>query len=189
MLTLITFSVSFCIFGTVGETKAQVSTGDQFQTFTSSANGFKILYPSNWDVEETDLTSSDDVVHFRSPDRSSLTVNVKSASPYLDTDSMTLKNKTAEQYALERLSVASVMGQPDSNVVYKEIRSNEFPIAGRDGWKIEYIWGYIVEGYWLEVFITANDNLYTIQYNSLPLNVPKTLPQVEKMIESFQIIG
>ena len=116
---------------------------------------FSILkYPSDWMVDKK-LNG----VEFRGPepDRGSFCVEIQDATPFLDTDTMTLKNTTAEQYALSRLNTVSTMGQPDANVVYKKIRSNEYPIAGNPGWRIEYIWGYIAELYWSEIFTVANE--------------------------------
>jgi hypothetical protein len=191
ILVSIAFSVSICILADLGLANAQTPTPDHFLNYTSSTDGFKIIYPSNWEVKETDLTSDGDVVQFKSPeDRlfASLTVNVKGVSSYLDTDTMKLKNATAEQYGLQRLDVVSVMGQPDPDIVYKEIRSNAFPIDGQDAWKIEYIWGFIEGFYNLEVFTIANGKMYTFHYMDFPLNAPKNLPIVNRMIDSFQVI-
>jgi hypothetical protein len=157
-----------------------------FLTHVDKVNGFSIMYPSNWEVNALEENKGVEF-HGPEPDRGAFRVEVQDATPYLDTNTMALKNTTAEQYAQARLNTVSVMGQPDPNIIYKKIRSNEFPVGGNTGWKIEYIWGYLAEVYWFEIFTVANEKLFTLKYDALPLKVPKTLPLADKMVNSFNI--
>jgi hypothetical protein len=166
-------------------TSAQSS--DNFLTYIDKGNNFTIQYPADWQVKENNLIYEEAVVDFEAPDKSSFTIMVKDVPQYLDTNTMTRKTPTLEEYAQNELSIASQMGQPDVNIVYKQIRSNEFPVSGSPGWKIEYMWGYIMQMYWSKVFTIANDKVYILQYSGLPLKVPDTLPMANHMVETFQI--
>jgi hypothetical protein len=159
---------------------------DNFLNYSNNQKKFSIQYPADWEVKETDLIDDEAVVEFTAPDRSAFSILLHNVTKYLDTDTMTLKNTTLQEYVQSESNIASKMGQPDPNIIYKPIRSNEFSVAGNLGWKIEYIWGYIAEMYYSRIFTNANDKIYELKYNALPGFVPDTLPLANKMVESFQ---
>jgi hypothetical protein len=146
-----------------------------FLNYTNNDKGFTIQYPSNWKFEEYSTSIS-----FRVPDREFggiFWVEVEKVEPYLDTDTMTLKNTTLRQYVQQKLDVPYY-----SNL----IRENETTVGGNTGWKIEYYNQNF--DYKFEINTIVNGKLYTLSYSDDPLKVPETLPLANKMVESFQFI-
>jgi hypothetical protein len=112
-------------------------------------------------------------------------VSVQEVTPYLDTDTMTLKNTTLDQSVQEKLNSLSANSlRPDT--YYKLIRQNKLTVGENMSWKIEYNFDIF---YTFEIMIINNGKLYTLTYSELPLYVPKTLPLANKMVETFQFIG
>jgi hypothetical protein len=183
-------SVSLCMLATLGSVNAQTPTSDGFLQYDNPVNGFKIKYPPDWQPTEDNLVSNNTVVEFNAPDRSSFAVEVQKARSYLDTDTFTMKieNKTAKQYAMQDLDSLSHM-LPELN--FRKIRDNEFIVAGQPAWKLEYGTSLYDLGllYEFKVFTVADGKLYTLKYSALDINVPKTIPTANKMVESFQIIS
>lgn len=178
---------------------AQSSTAIKFLTYRNPILGFTLQHPSNWHVDED--RSSDGLVQFFTPhsNLAIFVVSVHNVTRYLDTDTLTLKDTTARQYALDRLNTLSKTSTAD----FKQIRSNEFNITGSVGWKIEYSVNFLSTGelpkelarglpkgpvYNFEVFTVANGKIYTLKYNEKFLKVPETLPLGNKTVDSFQII-
>ena len=61
-------------------------------------------------------------------------------SSYLDTDTMTVKNKTVEQIVHEEIMIN--MSKPNSfGFESKIIRQNQFTVSGNAGWKMEILMG------------------------------------------------
>ena len=179
----------------------------EFKSYTNNEENFTIQYPAHWEVEETDPDIVTSEVTFNAPERpiegeeipintGLLQVIVNDIPPdtqYLDTDTMTVKNITTniQQYAQEQLnevanSDALLASDPSLPLTstYKLIRSQEFPVAGKPGWKIEYIWG---DNYYLRVFAFMNDKVYELWHSVNTLEAPKTFPLANKMVESFQV--
>jgi hypothetical protein len=157
---------------------AQIQSSVNFLTYQNPTERYLIQYPSDWQV--TGNGTSDAVIRF-SPSyplgELSFIITTTAPAAYLDTDTMTIKNTTLQQILQEKLYFASVHHKP--------FRQNNVTVGGNSGIKNEYLGGNI---YSFEVFIVANGKLYTLAYNDESLNVPKTLPLVNKMVESFQFI-
>jgi hypothetical protein len=156
---------------------------DNFKTYTNNDLGFTIQHPSKWKAND-DLGSLGDGVYFRSsgsPTRE-FAVTVEKVEPYLDTDTMTLKNTSLQQYAQKKLDDdrknSAMLGLP-----YTFIRQNEVTVGGNPGWKIEYT----MDNYDFDIFTVANGKLYQLSYDEEPLKVPETLPLANRMVESFQV--
>ena len=163
---------------------------DNFKTYTNKDLGFSIAHPSNWKVHEeepnTELYPEDlGFASFEIADRVDgfFSIDVEKVKTFLDTDTMTLQNTSAQQYAQEPLE-----NYPKTeralNSGYSFIRQNEFTVGGITGWKIEF---NLFGQYWFEIFTVANGRLYDLTYHDDPLKVPETLPLVNKMVDSFQI--
>lgn len=189
--------LSSLIFSSLDPVKAQTPT-DEFVTYQNPAFAFSLQHPSNWKVDED--RSSDGIVQFftaKDDDFAIFSVSVHNVTRYLNTDTLSLKDTTAQEYALKRLNILSQMG---SDMDFKQIRQNEFNIAGNSGWKIEYSVnpnplmelpkGFTppAPSYQFEVFTVANGKIYTLRYAEEPMKVPDTLPLVNKTVESFRIL-
>lgn len=188
-VTIVALVLSGVIFLSLNPIKAQIHEVE-LKTYQNPALGFSLQYPSNWRV------SSDGIVQFYSPDRKDeyfdiFYVSVKDVKRYLDTETLTIKNRTAQEYAQERLHGLSTTTR---TTYFKE-----FNISGNPGWKIEYTvnlglmdlpkkfaGGLHLGEYKFEIFTVANGKIYTLGYAEEPLKVPDTLPLVNKTVESFR---
>jgi hypothetical protein len=148
---------------------------DNFKNYTNKEMKYSIQYPSNWKVEEHNYMLQE--VSFSALDRefgASLDITVRKVQPYLDTDTMTLKNTTLQQFVQQKLDVP----------YYSDlIRQNETTVGGEPAWKIEYNGPAF---YHFDIDTIFNGKVYTLSYGDEPLKVPESLPIVNKMVKSFQ---
>src|SRR4030095_13215175 len=163
---------------------------DKFLTWTDDE--FTIQHPSNWKAEDqgsdsvyfTIRENKEDNVEMQGvtiPSRSYFRVDVEKDESQLDYDTMTLQNKSLEQYVQGAIDVMPLNSETP-------IRQNEVTVAGNTGWKIEYTSNDNYKDRYLFVIYTIdNGKLYTLRYGEKPLKVPETLPLANKMVESFQI--
>lgn len=174
----------------ISQAYAQSPNVNNFTTYQNPNLGFSIKYPSEWIVHENS-TGQDDIVRFTETSESILSIftfHVRDLDQYLDTDTMTLKSKTLEQIVNEQLSQIS---KPHPlGLETRLIRQNPFKFGNNSGWKIELFIGPQNEPYYYvyEVLTIANGKLYSLEYNERSLNVPQTLPIVNKIVESFHIL-
>jgi hypothetical protein len=156
---------------------AQTPISVNFLTYQNPTEGYSIQYPSDWEVTGNGI--SDAVIRFSPSDVSelSLIVTTTKPAPYLDIVTMTVKNTTSQQLLQEKLLFDSVHKIP--------FRKTNVTVGENSGIKNEYLVG---NTYSFEVLIIGNGKLYTLAYNDDSLNVPKTLPVINKMVESFQFI-
>jgi hypothetical protein len=104
---------------------------DSSLTYENPTYGFRIQYPTDWNVtEDVPFTSEADlkVVEFRSPDRASLSIDVENTNQYLDTNTLTLKSRTAQDYVSERIATQSNI--PYFTFKYIIINSKRRPMKG-----------------------------------------------------------
>jgi hypothetical protein len=164
-----------------------------FQTYRNPALGFSIDYPSEWKIWE-DRISNENVTFIMPPVSESLTlydapfiIHVREATPYLDTDTMTIKNKPVDQVAQQMMK--NLSEQNPLGLEFRPIRSNQSTLAGMPGWKIEAFLGPEVNPfyYFFDVFTITNGKVYHLLYGEKPLKVPETYPIVKRMLDSFHI--
>jgi PsbP len=159
---------------------------DNFKNYTNKDMKFSIQHPSNWKVQD-EILAPNIVVWFQIPDRNQshsisdnfFAVSIEKVNAYLDTDTMSRKNTTLQQYEQQ---MTDAFLRPDLSS-YTVIRQNEVTAGGNTGWKIEY---GNTDSYNFEILTIANGKLYRLLYNEDPLSVPETLPIANKMVESFQ---
>ena len=122
------------------------------------------------------------------PNMSVFHVLVGKVPSYLDTDTMTVKNKTLEQIVHEEMIN---MSKPNPfGLESKVIRQNQLTVDGNAGWKMEMFVGPEANPFYYvsQILTVANGKIFHLEYNEKPLKVPETLPLVNKMVESFHII-
>jgi hypothetical protein len=178
---IFTFTVISIVIGLSIYTFIQIAYGQpvEFKTYTNNGMNFSIQYPSNW-MAKVDQVESFPEVDFIQGEPSGLgflEVGIHKVEPYLDTDTMTLKNTSVQQYAQQHIDAYL---SPD-----EIIRQNKVTVGENyPGSKIEY---KQLGAYNFAIFTIANGKLYTLEYMEDPLKVPETLPLINKMVESFQV--
>ncbi|RPJ25095.1 MAG: hypothetical protein EHM25_13780 [Nitrosopumilales archaeon] len=178
-------SIPMClVFVTFLINSSHAQSLDNFLNYTNNDMRFTIQYPSKWKVDDN-VKGFPDEVWFRSPDSQirKFAISVEKFEPYLDTDTMTLKNTSLQQRAQEQLDDYR-SAATHFNLPFTLIRQNEVTVGGNPGWKIEYIMSE--KEYNFEIFTIANGKFYRLSYAENALKVPETLPLANKMVESFQ---
>jgi PsbP-like protein len=173
-------SIPICLVFVTLLINSSYAQSDNFKTYTNKEMKFSIQYPSNWQVEEKEEYPNS--VTFQIPDRAAsfFMVSVGEPEPHLDTDTMTLKNNTLEQ------EVKKGIDTDISIFKSKLLKQNKVIIGGNTGIKTELIDHF--SGYKFYITTIANGKIYQLSYIENPLKVPETLPLVNKMVESFQVI-
>jgi hypothetical protein len=189
------------VYGQTNSTNAQSPVNFLKATNNKTMN-FSILFPSNWQLSENfeDSETLGNRVSFEIPDRnlSRFIINTKKVEPYLDTDTMTLKNTSLQQLVQQELNIIQEANKtqelnkaPFVPAIedFKIIRQNAVTIGGNPGWKFEFKYSWHGDPYYSFVIHTiANGKIYTLTYEDDSLKVPETLPLINKMVESFQFI-
>lgn len=183
---LAAFAISFSVLASsyLQQVNGQTTTTTNLIAYQNPTLGFSLQHPSNWQVDEG--SASDGIIRFTAPDKSLpiFVVSVKDSAPYLDTDTLTLKNTTLQQSVQEKLDFYSLLSQR-TGLDYRVTRQSEVTVGGNAGIKVEYILG---NHYTYEVFSNVNGKLYTLEYKDTPLSVPQTVPLANKVVESFQFL-
>jgi hypothetical protein len=174
---------------TTGKNSSTAQISDNFLNYTNNDMNFSIQYPSNMNFSESKGSKIGKFVtlpevYFSRPvspeivDWLSFDVLVETPQPYLDTDTMTIKNTntTLDERVQQELNTL----QADKNI----IRQNEVSVGGNNGTKIEYTSNYY---YGFTILTVTNGTVYILSYHDDPLKVPQTLPLANKMVDSFQI--
>jgi hypothetical protein len=118
---------------------------------------------------------------------------MEKVEPYLETDTMTVKNTSSQQRVQKELDDYYRLSDEE-----KIIRQNWVTVGGNPGYKIEHIWScqhcridnplYVrPDHYSFVIFTIANGKLYRLSYTDEPLKVPETMPLANKMVDSFEV--
>jgi hypothetical protein len=172
---------------------------DNFQNYTNNDLNFSIQHPSKWKPEQSNLDgygpsegvyfkireNPEDKIEFANDlsitPSSYFRLDVKKIESQLDYNTMTLQNKSLEQYAQ-----GTIDAMPKNSETL--IRQDHFPVGGNDGIKIEYTYNKNDRDYYgFNILTIADGKLYTLGYGEKPLKVPETLPLANKMVDSFQV--
>lgn len=152
----------------------------QLSLHENSSQGFKLNYPQVWSKQNRDDFFASGVIFFSPLENDSdrfkerVSILVENLS-----DNMSLEQYTAESIAeIKRLSDPNVsearavnLGNRQGRQVTYDGEENGSPVQRRQTWSIE------------------GDRVYVITYTARPHSYDKYLPIVDKMIESFKIIG
>jgi hypothetical protein len=155
-----------------------------FLTYENPDYELKIRYPSNWDVKEYPNRISFSDALSAPLDKAHLVVDTKPAEKVLDPNDLQTKFKTAQQYAMERVTLLT---GPYSLGGYKFFRNESSAIAGNPAWRLDYASGFQGTTYYVvEYYLVKDGRLFTLSYDDDALDVPQTFPIVQKMIDSLQ---
>jgi hypothetical protein len=129
-IKIYTISISICAVFLSFLIISSHAQSSKFLTYTDNDRKFTIHYPSNWQIED-----DPEGVLFRIPDRdesvlgSFFLVIVEGHEPYLDSDTMTLKNTSLQQRVQRSLNTALS--------THNLLRQNEVTVGGNIGIKTE----------------------------------------------------
>ena len=184
-------SISICVvFMSILINSSYAQSLDNFKNYTNNDLNFIIQHPSNWEVDDTDEgvyftirenpEDAREIGDLTIMSYSYFLVDVEKVESQLDYNTMTLQNKSLEQYAQGTIDVMPLNSET-------LLRQNQVTVGGNDGIKIEYTSNEDNrDQYGFKIFTIASGKLYTLHYEDKPLKVPETIPLANKMVESFQ---
>jgi hypothetical protein len=175
-------AVGLILFLTVGLSvmsnlvRAQTSVHVSFLTYTNIDYGFTIKYPSNWSVDDKNISSLG--VRFKSPDNSgSVLIGIRNAT------------MTETKMSLGNLSKEILMHPPTSGFKFIELNTDSYFLSGHHGIKTVGIGSVGIKTVKINSLETIlNEKLYQVDYLSPPDVYYNNLVIVQEMFDSFQII-
>ena len=150
---------------------AETQMNEKFSTYQNPRFGFRILYPSDWQVIE----ENPDRVIFSSAETATIRVIADNVSK----NALAVTNLTAHDYALNEVNGLRSVA---SNVRLMEVTVG---ISHVPGWRVDYV---IPGHYVIDVNLVIGGKRFTISYVEVTLNVPRTLSTLQTMLNSFQVI-
>jgi hypothetical protein len=175
-------SISMCaVFVSILINSSHAQSLDNFKTYTNNDLNFSIQHPAKWKAEDdtdygayfTIRENPEDAIEINGhkfPTYSYFLVDVDKVESQLDYNTMTLQNKSLEQYAQGTLDVMPLNSET-------LLRQNHVTVGGNDRIKIEYTSNEDnKDKYGFKIFTIANGKLYTLRYEDKPLKVPETIP-------------
>lgn len=185
ILGIFVVSFSLLLGNSLHQADGQAATNATLVPYQNPKLGFSLQHPSNWQVDESE--ASDGIIRFTTPINTPhiFAVIVDDSKPYLDTNTLTLKNNTLQDSVQHKLSLYTLLGER-TEIDYRVTRQSDVTVGGNGGIKVEYIFG---DDYNFDVYTMANGKLYTLNYKETPLKVPETVPLANKVVESFKILS
>lgn len=145
-----------------------------FLTVKIPTLGFKISYPSDWNV-----TFNDTIIHFRAQHNTALvTLTVSNTS------------LTLEQYTSHQINMIKSV---EAGTFFKLLESTPYLLSGNPGHKIVFLNGTnadVRHNYYKTsiVWTIVGDKIYQIQYSAELAKYPTYASTILDMIESFEIL-
>lgn len=149
----------------------------QFLTFTDSANGIKIKYPSGW-TKNKDLRGI--IITFDSPK--------ENASDKVQENLNVIKDKLPAQTTLDQYIDLSTNQVKQSIKDFKLNNSSKITLAGNSARKLIFTGKsdkYNLK--WLQIIAEKNNKIYVLTYTAEASKYSKFLGNIQKMIDSFEI--
>jgi hypothetical protein len=177
-----------------GNGRDNLELGGEFLTYTNDTYGIRIQYPQNWTIKDNYRLNPDDpyitIVSFFAPPEKNITSPREEVTVYVDTQQY---RTSLEEYMLEPvLNNNNTQLGKWKNVSVVEFEENS-TLAERPAYKVELkyideITGSPVDRYLLDTGTVVEDKVYVVSYWAEPQTYSELLPDVEKMVDSFEIL-
>jgi hypothetical protein len=166
--------------------------------YTNTEYNFTLLMPADWEQVDPGYTTVGlHTTNFLGPEtdtgsKPTFRVSVYTTESYLDTDTMTLKNHTLEEYANADIQELENIQYTESG---RELGLNSIITRSEsrgDTWRIEFTANAGSRQITFDVLVLVKNPqsglLYKLDANSPILVAPQTLPIINKIIESFRFL-
>jgi hypothetical protein len=173
-----------------------------WNNYTNPQYGFTFLIPSNWNQSDLGLLSGLTNLHsilFKGQNASketgimgmstgpNLEVQIYTTAPYLDPQTMTLKNSTIKEFANPDINAMSTAYLDPSSSISYEITKNQ---PQGDAWRVDAITniGNQQSSYTERIYLKdpSTGYLYKLLFSTDALDAPGDLLTAKKIIESFR---
>ena len=154
-----------------------------FLTLEKPMLGFKISYPSDWNITDNDF-----VISFRAPQNAALVIlsitNLPSSTPKT--------NLTLEQYSSNEINTIKSVESKGVGKFFKLLESTPYLLSGEPGYKIVFLNGTnadMTHNYkTLIVWTMVDSKVYQIRYSAKVSEYSSYTPTVIYMIDSFELL-
>ena len=164
-------------------TIAATTEAKPFLTLEKPMLGFKISYPSDWNITDNDF-----VISFRAPQNAALVIlsitNLPSSTPKT--------NLTLEQYSSNEINTIKSVESKGVGKFFKLLESTPYLLSGEPGYKIVFLNGTnadMTHNYkTLIVWTMVDSKVYQIRYSAKVSEYSSYTPTVIYMIDSFELL-
>jgi PsbP-like protein len=169
----------------ISESMASTTTLEpkHFSTVEKPMLGFKISYPSDWNITDNDFVTS-----FKAPSNAALVIfSITNLTSY------TKENLTLEQYSSNEINTIKSVESKKVGNFFKLIESKPYLLSGQPGHEIAFLNGTsadIIHNYkkTLLVWTIVDGKVYQIRYSAEVSEYSNYIPTVFYMIDSFRLL-
>ena len=178
--------LAFGIFVTLMSTllllhpNSQALAQEQFLTYENTELGISIQYPSNWEK----LVSLDNFVSFTAPPETDTRI-------YPAALGLKVQELSSQNIPLQEITKVQMSNLKRSNPDLKVLESTSTTIADKSAHKIVFsaIDDKEVERKATQVWTVIDNRAFLITYKAEPDKFSSYLPTIERMIDSFKVVG
>jgi hypothetical protein len=176
LLVSFQISISRAITSTITEAKP-------FLTVEKPMLGFKISYPSDWNITDNDF-----VISFKAPNNTALvTFSITNLSSY------SKANLTLEQYSLDEINTIKSAQNKRVGNLFKLLESKPYLLSGQPGHEIVFLNGTdadVTHDYTktLLAWSIVDGKVYQIRYSANLSEYSSYIQTVFYMIDSFRLL-
>lgn len=159
------------------------SEAKRFLTVEKPTLGFKISYPSDWNITDKDF-----IISFKAPNNTALvTLSITNLSSYPKA------NLTLEQYSLNQINTIKSVETKRVGNFFKIIESKPYLLSGQPGYEILFLnrtSAGTTHDYTktLLAWSIVDDKIYQIRYSAKESEYSNYIQTVFYMIDSFRLL-
>ena len=162
---------------------AATTAAKPFLTLEKPMLGFKISYPSDWNITDNDF-----VISFRAPQNAALVILSITNLP----SSSSKTNLTLQQYSSNEINTIKSIESKRVGNFFKVIESTSYLLSGEPGHEIVLLNGTSADpthNYKTSIIWTIVDSkVYQIRYSAKVFEYSNYIPTVIDMIDSFELL-
>lgn len=164
-------------------TAPAISEAKPFLTVEKPMLGFKISYPSDWNITDNDF-----IIFFKAPNNTALvTLSITNLSSY------SKANLTLEQYSLNETNTIKSAETRRMGNFFKLIESKPYLLSGQPGHEIVFLNGTSADTTHdytktLLAWSIVEGKIYQIRYNTKESEYSSFIHTVFYMIDSFRLL-
>jgi hypothetical protein len=172
------------------------------KSYTNGNYNFKIDFPSAWKEENPSNIFSlignneifkigaptNDLNPMRTGANTVFSITVENTSRSLNPSTMKVESATAEDYGKKEVSIlSSPMDMGGLQATFDITKNNAMTLNDNQAWRVDHITNLsgTQSSYESKVFLVNEGKLYTLSSFTDPLKAPDTLPEFEKILNSF----
>ena len=151
-----------------------------FLTVEKPMLGFKISYPSDWNITDNDF-----VISFKAPSNTAVvTFSIMNLSSYSEA------NLTLEQYSSNEINAIKSVESKKAGNSFELVESKPYLLSGQPGHEIAFLNGTKVDNYTktLLVWSIVDGKIYQIGYTAPASEYSSYIQTVFYMIDSFRLL-